>query len=85
MPAGPIYKMDEMFDDLQVKHLRMARPMKQPKLGRHELIGQVINMSRTTVEKRWATPEQGEHTDAVLKAAGYDSAAIDGFRKKGVI
>ena len=34
---------------------------------------------------RTATPEQGEHTEAVLTEAGYDAAAIDGFRKRGVI
>src|SRR3954466_9367578 len=85
VPAGPIYKMDEMFADPQVKHLKMAHPVKHPKLGEIELIGQAINMSRTQFEMKSATPEQGEHTESVLKEFGYDAAAIDGFRKKGVI
>jgi formyl-CoA transferase len=34
---------------------------------------------------RSATPEQGEHTEAVLKEAGYDAAQIAGFRQRGVI
>ena len=42
-------------------------------------------MSRTQFEMKTATPEQGEHTDAVLKEVGYDAAAIDGFRQRGVI
>ena len=33
VPAGPIYKMDEMFADPQVKHLKMAHPVEHPKLG----------------------------------------------------
>ena len=85
VPAGPIYKMDEMFADPQVKHLRMAREVNHPKLGLQEVIGQAINMSRTQFEMKTATPEQGEHTDAVLKEAGYDAAAIEGFRQRGVI
>jgi formyl-CoA transferase len=85
VPAGPIYKMDEMFADPQVKHLKMAHPVKHPKLGEIELIGQAINMSRTPFEMRSATPEQGEHTEAVLKEAGYDDKAIASFRQRGVI
>jgi crotonobetainyl-CoA:carnitine CoA-transferase CaiB-like acyl-CoA transferase len=85
VPAGPIYKMDEMFADPQVKHLKMAYPVQHPKLGTQEVIGQAINMSRTTVETWTPTPEQGEHTDSILKEFGYDTGAIDGFRKKGIV
>ena len=85
VPAGPIYKMDEMFADPQVKHLRMAHPVHSPKLGDIEVIGQAINMSRTPVEMKAATPEQGEHTDQVLREFGYDDSAIAGFRRKGVV
>ncbi|MBN9490181.1 MAG: CoA transferase [Alphaproteobacteria bacterium] len=85
VPAGPIYKMDEMFDDPQVKHLKMAHPVKSPKLGDIEVIGQAINMNRTPFEMRSATPEQGVHTDEVLKEYGYDTGAIADFRKRGVI
>jgi formyl-CoA transferase len=85
VPTGPIYRMDEMFADAQVKHLKMAHPVKSPKLGEIDLIGQAINMSRTPFEMRTATPEQGEHTDEVLKAAGYDATAIADFRKRGVV
>ena len=75
----------EMFADPQVKHLQMAHPVKSPKLGDIELIGQAINMSRTPFEMKSATPEQGEHTDAILKEFGYDAAAIADFRKRGVV
>jgi len=85
VPAGPIYKMDEMFADPQVKHLKMAHPVNSPKLGPIELIGQAINMSRTQFEMKTATPEQGEHTEEVLKAAGYDAQAIASFRQRGIV
>lgn len=85
VPAGPIYKMDEMFADPQVKHLKMAHPVHHPKLGEIELIGQAINMSRTQFEMKTATPEQGEHTESVLKEFGYDSGAVEDFRKRGIV
>ena len=85
VPAGPIYKMDEMFADPQVKHLKMAHPVHSPKLGDIELIGQAINMSRTPFEMKTATPEQGEHTEAVLKEFGFDAATVADFRKRKVI
>src|SRR5476649_1370840 len=85
VPAGPIYKMDEMFADPQVKHLKMAHPVKSPKFGDIEVIGQAINMSRTPFVMRSATAEQGEHTQEVLEEFGYDAAAVADFRKRGVI
>jgi formyl-CoA transferase len=85
VPAGPIYKMDEMFADPQVKHLKMAHPVEHPKLGMIELIGQAINMSRTQFEMKSATPEQGEHTDDVLKGIGFDDNAIASLRQRGII
>ena len=57
--------------------------MKHPKLGDHEVIGQAINMSRTPFDDWTATPEQGEHTDAVLKEVGYDAGGIDGLPPSG--
>ena len=67
VPAGPIYKMDEMFADPQVKHLKMAHPVHSPKLGDIELIGQAINMSRTPFRDADATLEQGSTPTVVLK------------------
>ena len=83
--SGKWMAMDEMFAGPQGKHLKMAHPLKHPKLGDQEVIGQAINMSRSKHDDWTATPEQGEHTDTVLKEFGYDAGAIDGFRRRGVI
>lgn len=85
VPAGPIYKMDEMFADPQVKHLKMAYPVSHPKLGEQEVIGQAINMSRSTFDNWTATPEQGEHTEAVLKEFGYDPDKVADLRARGIV
>jgi crotonobetainyl-CoA:carnitine CoA-transferase CaiB-like acyl-CoA transferase len=85
VPCGPIYKMDEVFADEQVKHLKMAAPVHHPKLGDIEVVSQAVELSRTPSGVRYPTPEKGEHTDEVLGELGYDAAAIAGLRKQKVV
>ena len=76
VPSGPIYKMNEVFADPQVKHLNITRKVAHKVLGEVEVIGQPIELSRTPWSVRSATPEAGEHTDAVLAELGYSAAEI---------
>jgi formyl-CoA transferase len=85
VPCGPIYKMNEVFADPQVKHLGMAQTVNHPTLGPIDLIGQAVSLSRTPSKLRTATPERGEHTDAVLVELGYDQAAIARLHADGVV
>ncbi len=85
VPAGPIYKMNEVFADPQVKHLKMARKVKHPKLGEIELVGQAVSLSRTPWEMRGPAPERGEHTDEVLRELGYQGQDISRLRNEGVV
>ena len=83
--AGPIYRMDEMFADPQVRHLEMAAPLDHPKLGKTAIVAQPFRMSSHPFRIRAATPECGEHTDEVMQALGYAPAQIAELRKKVVI
>ena len=85
VPSGPIYKMNEVFADPQVKHLGIARKVPHKTLGDVEVIGQAIELSRTPWSVRSATPELGEHTDAVLGELGYAAADIAALRAKKVV
>jgi crotonobetainyl-CoA:carnitine CoA-transferase CaiB-like acyl-CoA transferase len=85
VPCGPIYKMNEVFDDPQVKHLGIARKVHHKTLGDVEVIGQAIELSRTPWSVRSATPELGEHTADVLAELGYGAADIDALRAKKVV
>ncbi len=85
VPCGPIYSMDEVFADPQVQHLGMAQAVEHPELGRIELVGQAIKLSRTPAKLETATPGQGEHTDAILAELGYGAEEVAGFRRDGVV
>ncbi len=85
VPGGPIYKMNEVFADPQVKHLGMTRTVTQAVLGDVEVVGQPIELSRTPWSIRTAAPEPGEHTDAILAELGYGSAEIDKLHDAKVV
>ena len=81
VPCGPIYTIDQVFADPQVRHLGAAAPIKHPKLGDIKLINQPATLSRTPATLATATPEIGEHTTEVLGEAGYSAAEIAHLRQ----
>jgi crotonobetainyl-CoA:carnitine CoA-transferase CaiB-like acyl-CoA transferase len=85
VPAGPIYAIDQVFADPQVKHLGIAQPVEHPALGGIELVGQAVTLSRTPSRLNTASPEAGEHTDAILRQFGYSDGDIAGLRQRHVV
>ena len=85
VPCGPIYSIDQVFADEQVRHLGIAQTVSHPTLGEIELVGQPVHLSRTPSELRTAAPEKGEHTDAILREFGYDDGAIADLRRQKIV
>ncbi|MBT6274979.1 MAG: CoA transferase, partial [Chromatiales bacterium] len=87
VPCGPIYSIDQVFADPQVKHLQMTRPVTHPQLGELQLLGQALNLTATPEPERIRrpTPELGEHTDEILGELGYDTSAIAALRERGEV
>jgi formyl-CoA transferase len=86
VPCGPINTIDQVFADPQVKHLGIRRPVDHPKLGTYDIVGQPIHMSAFPQPERLRpTPDQGQHTDEVLRELGYEAAAIKELHGKGVV
>jgi len=85
VPCGPIYTIDQVFADPQVRHIGAAASVKSRKLGEFRIVNQAVKLSRTPASIAVAPPELGEHTDEVMAELGYDAAAIGALRQKNVI
>jgi crotonobetainyl-CoA:carnitine CoA-transferase CaiB-like acyl-CoA transferase len=85
VPAGPIYRMNEVFDDPQVQHLAMAQTVRHPVRGDIRLVAQPFDLSRTPASLATAAPDAGEHTDEVLSEFGITAERIAALRACGAI
>ncbi len=85
VPSGPVYSLDQVFADPQVKHLGMAASVDHPSRGRIDLVGQPVRFHRTPWRLRSASPEMGEHTDAILADLGYSQSDIADLRSRDVL
>jgi len=85
VPAGPIYKMDEVFADPQVQHLGIAVPCHHDTRGDIAIVGQPIGLSRTPPSIATMTPEAGEHTEQVLRGLDYGDADIQRLRAVKIV
>jgi crotonobetainyl-CoA:carnitine CoA-transferase CaiB-like acyl-CoA transferase len=86
VPAGPIYEIDKMFDDPQVKHLQMSASIEAPALGRTvDLVRQPVSLSRSPSTIAVPSPKVGEHTDEILGEFGFAADDISKLRADGVI
>ena len=85
VPCGPIYAVDQVFADPQVKHLGIAQSVAKKDKSKMHLIGQPVTLSRTPSRLAARPPELGEHTDAVLKEFGFSEREIVALHKANAI
>ena len=80
IPCGPINTYPEAFADPHVRSRRMVVEHDHPTLGRIQSLGSPIKMSDTPplVERR--APLLGEHTEDVLREAGFSDEDIQRVR-----
>lgn len=75
VPSAPIYGLDEVFADPQVKHLGLKRELPHPKIGHVSLVGGGVSLSDTPAEIRTVAPDYGQHTDEILARIAPSRAA----------
>ena len=86
VPCGPIYAIDQIYADPQVKHLRMVEDIETPDArGVLHFVGQPVTLKRTPSRLVSPPPERGEHTDAVLREFGFTDAEIAALRSAKTI
>jgi len=85
VPCGPIYSIDQMFADEQVKHIGIAQSARRPDGSEQTFVGQPVKLSRTPSKIVATPPEQGQHTDEVLKEFGFADKDIAELRAANAV
>ena len=85
VPAGPVYTVPQVFEDVQVKHLGVTTPLMTGFGKEMHYITQPVTLARTPAKVVAPAPEWGEHTDEVLREAGYGDSDIRQFHADGVV
>jgi formyl-CoA transferase len=81
VPSGPIYAIDQVFADPQVKHLGIVQSVTMKDKSRMRLLGQPVGLSRTPSRLATRPPDLGEHTNAILKEFGFSARDIAALHK----
>lgn len=85
IPCGPVNDLDDVFADPQVRSRGMIVETSHPLAGTVPLVGSPLKLSATPVESQRAPPMLGEHTDEVLREAGYGDDEIAVLRARSAI
>jgi crotonobetainyl-CoA:carnitine CoA-transferase CaiB-like acyl-CoA transferase len=85
IPAGPVHTIDEFRRHPLTEHHGMARTYAHPEVGTLTLPGSSLLFAQTPTQDVGPAPTLGQHTDAVLRGAGYDDAALADLRARKVI
>lgn len=85
IPCGPIYAIDEVFADPQVKHLGVTAAVTSPHLGPLTLLAQPVRLSRTPSGVERHPPRAGEHSDEILAEFGIAPDEIAALRRDGIV
>jgi formyl-CoA transferase len=81
VPCGPIYQINEMWVDPQVRHLEMSRPVKHSLLGTIKVVRNATNLAKDANVTYRPAPERGEHTTDVLREFGFSNEEINALRE----
>jgi len=85
VPGGPVYTYDQILNDPHIKARKMVVEIDHPKIGRMKSLGLPVKSTGDLTAIRTAAPWLGQHSEEVLKRAGYGAKDIDALYEQGVI
>ena len=83
--AGPIYNMEQVYQDPQVLARDMLVDTEDPELGTIRNIGVPVKLSATPGSIRRRAPALGEHSAEILMEHGFTQNEVDALLTDGVI
>jgi crotonobetainyl-CoA:carnitine CoA-transferase CaiB-like acyl-CoA transferase len=85
IPAALTRTLQQFMRDPAVQHHQMTVTYDHPELGALTLMGQPLRFSETQAPDAGPPPTLGQHTDEVLRQAGYADHEIADLRRRGVV
>jgi formyl-CoA transferase len=86
VPCGPINRLDQVFDDPQIRARGMRMDLPHPLAGTVPQVRAPLRLSATPLANATPPPLLGEHTRAVLRERlALDEATLDALSGSGVI
>jgi crotonobetainyl-CoA:carnitine CoA-transferase CaiB-like acyl-CoA transferase len=85
VPCGPINDLAAVFADPQVLHRGLRVDLPHAAGGTAPQVANPIRFSATPVEYKYAPPELGQDTEAILKELGRSAGDIAALRASGVV
>lgn len=83
--AGPIYNMEQVYQDPQVLAREMLVYWDDPELGTFRNIGVPVKLSATPGRIRRRAPALGEHSTEILRERGFTEPEIAELQQQGIV
>ena len=85
VPCAPVLHRKDMIHHPQVQASGIVTENDHPVAGRLRQARNAARFSETVPEHRFGAPRLGEHTDEILREAGFSEAEIAGLRDRGTV
>jgi len=86
VPCGPVYAIDEIFEDPHYAARENILRMKDPRAGDLAVPNLVPRLSDTPGRVNWLGPELGSHNEEIYKGLlGLDDAELERLKGAGVV
>jgi len=86
VPCGPVYAIDEIFEDPQYAARGNILRVEDPRVGELAVPNLVPRLSDTPGAVKWLGPALGSHNDEIYRGMlGLDEAELQRLRESAVI
>lgn len=85
VPFAPVYDLEDFMDDPQVQHNRTVFDAEDPKGGTMRYVRHPGIYEKTPATLRRHPPRYGEHTEEILREAGFSEEQVSQLRESAIV